>query len=141
MEKREITEAQLLQMVQKAESNLTSLNRNLERLKQGQRELEITVNSLEEAKTGKEVKVSLGSGVLVNAELKVKGKCERSVAENYFIEEKITETIKKMKKRKEIVGKRLIETTKRITTSRGEYEKLISIVQKLNVEKQKRNGK
>lgn len=97
----QISEQQLIQLIQREESILQSQQQFFQNIKTTLRETHETIESLKEIQNKpQKIFFKLGIGVLIEAELKNSGKCKRAFSETGFKEEKIEDTIKWLEKEK-----------------------------------------
>ena len=133
-----VSEQQIVQMAQQQESILNS-QKNFQRniisiLKDNIR----TIESLEElAKSPEKMYMNLGSGVLIEVEAKNNESCKRAFAENGYLEEKITQTIKWLEKRKVNSENQIKKIEQDIANSEKKLNELIGVLKQIDTQKRK----
>ncbi len=135
--KMQITENQIAQMAQQEENMLEQRQEILNNITEGLRETIGAIEALEEInENGGKMLVKLGSGVLIEANITTKT-CIRSFAEDGYKEEKITEAVKKLEKRRENMEKQANIIAKEIFQAQGKISQLVSLLQQIESEKKK----
>jgi len=136
--KEKVSEQQFVQMAQQEEAVLNSKKNFLRKVVSIYQDSIRTITSLEEMKKDPEkMYMNMGSGVLIEVEAKNKTNCKRAFAENGYLEEKITDTIKWLEK-KQTNSKKQIENIERdIAQSESKLNSIVSVLKQIEVEKRK----
>lgn len=134
----QVSEQQLIQMAQQEEATLKSHKSFLRNVISVYRNNDRTISSLEEIKKNPEkMYINLGSGVLIEVEAKNKTNCKRAFAENGYLEEQITETLKWLEKQKENAKKQIDKIQQEVAKSEARLSDFVSILRQIETEKRK----
>ncbi|MBT4870121.1 MAG: hypothetical protein HON47_00940 [Candidatus Diapherotrites archaeon] len=134
----EFSEQQLMQMAQQEEAVLNSKRNFLRKIVSIYQDSERTIASLEEmGKNPEKMYMNLGSGVLIEVEAKNKTNCKRAFAENGYLEEKITQTLKWLEKKKDTSKQQVERIEQDIASSDAKLSDIVSVLRQIETEKRK----
>jgi prefoldin alpha subunit len=134
----EVTENQLIQMIQQEEKTLINTQTAMEKLLNLLKETITARDILEETKkTNGKVLISIGATMLVEMEAKNIQKCKKGIGENAYAEQGIEETIKWLKEKEEILKKQTEKLQQQYAQSEARYTDLAGIVKQIQAEKNK----
>lgn len=133
----QVTEKQIAQMAQQEEQIILQKQQLLGNFTEHLKETIGAIDSLEgiQEQNGNML-IKLGAGVLIEASITAKT-CIRSFAEDGYREEKITDAIKKLEKRRDNLEKQANHTAKEIYERQSRLTQLIGLIQQIESEKKK----
>jgi len=134
----EFSEQQLIQMAQQEEQVINSKRNFLRKIVSIYHDSIRVIDSLEEMeKNPEKMYMNLGVGVLIEVEAKNKANCKRAFAENGYFEEKITQTLKWLEKKKENSKKQIENIEKSLTQSESKLNDIVNVLKQIDAEKKK----
>lgn len=134
----QINEQQLIQLAQREESILQSQQNFLNNIQQSLQETYETIEGLKEInKNPKKTFFRIGSGVLIDVEIKNNKKCKRIFSENGYKETTIKDTIEWLEKRKKNLELQLQKVQKEIFTTTQKLNEIIQVIKQIQQEKSK----
>lgn len=132
-----LNENQLIQMAQQEENSLNSKQQLMQKIAESLKETNGAIEALKEIKDHKgKILVKLGAGIFIETEVKTET-CKRSFSEDGYKEEKITESIKALEKRKENIELQANKLAKEIYDGQQRLSQIINILQQIDLEKRK----
>ncbi len=134
----QISEQQLIQIAQKHEEIIRSQQNFLQNLKTALKEAYETIEGLKEIqKNDKNVLIKLGSGILIEAEIKNNKKCKQAFSENGYKETSIEEAIKWIEKRKNNLEQQAQKVQSDIINTEQKLVEIINVIKQIQHEKSK----
>ena len=135
---RQVSEQEIIQAARREEAIMQNQQTFLQNLKNALRETHETIEGLKEIqKKPQKVLFKIGTGVLVEAEIKNTEKCKRVFSENGYKEAKTEETIKWLENRKNNLEQQAQKVQADLYNTEQKLNAIINMARQIQEEKNK----